>query len=154
MLRKTPINHLASAVLVLVVWAFAVLWGAMYLGESVSFQEVTSQDFQWLYRIVATVLAIQAIGVISAWLAYGARHSTSTEMARAKRIWMGYWMLQFALSIIGVVVVGVMYLGELFEPSHYAFMLLTTSLETWVVFWAATVLFSPPIVEFIPWGKG
>jgi hypothetical protein len=153
MMRKSPISYLVSAVFVLVAWAFSVLWGASYLGDSVSFQNHTPGDFQWLYRLVMTLLAVQSIVVISIWLAYGARDSTNLELLLAKRKWVGYWLLQAVLSIVGVVVIAILYLGELFEPMHYGVMMLTTALETWIVFWLATVLCSPPNVEFVPWGK-
>lgn len=153
MFRKSPINHLASAVLVLLFWALAILWSATYLGDSVSFQKVTSQDFQWQYRIVMTVLAVQAIALISVWLVYGSRESTSVQLVRAKRMWVAYCLFQLVVSICAVIVIAVLYLGELFEPMHYGVMLLMTSLETWIAFWVATLFFSPPIVEFVPLGK-
>lgn len=154
MLRKSPLNHLAAAVLALLVWTVAVIWGAAYLADAVPFQGVFPEDFQRVYRWVMTALALLAIAQLSYWFAYGARETTATQLPRAKRVWVTTWLVQLLLSAVSVVAIAMIYLGQLFEPAHYAVMFALASLQTWGAFWIATVLMSPRPVQYVPWGKG
>lgn len=152
-MRQGPLNYIVSAAIVLAGWAVGVIWGASYLGDSVSFQAVSPPEFQWAYRLTLSALALQTMGVSAYWLAVGARPRATMEAGRARTRWAALWFLEFGFSIAGVLVIALLYVSELFEPSHYFALFATSALVTWIGFWLSAVLCSPSPVEYIPWGK-
>lgn len=153
-MRKSPLNHLATAAVALLVWVIAVIWGAAYLGDNVTFLIAIPSAFQWLYRVVMSVLALAVILQCSYWYAYGARERTATDLPTAKRLWVGAWLAQVGLSGAAVAALWVYFIGEMFEPVHYGLMYGLAALQTWVTFWATTFFLSPRPVQYVPWGKG
>lgn len=153
MIRKSPLNHIATAVVALLVWVVAVVWGAAYLGDEVPFVDILPTDFQSMYRWIMTALAVLVIAQSSYWYLYGSRESTATDPSGAKRLWVTCWLVQVLLSAVAVVAIAILFLGQLFEPTHYALMYGLAALQTWITFWVATLLMSPRHVQYIPWGK-
>lgn len=153
-MRSSPLNHLATAAVAFLVWVLAVVWGASYLGDDITFMDVVPAAFQWTYRVIMTALAVVVIAQSSYWYVYGAREGTATDLARARRIWVGALLAQVVLSGAAVAAVSIFYVAELFAPKHYALMYALAALQTWITFWVATFLMSPRPVQYIPWGKG
>jgi len=153
-MRTSPVNHLATAAIALLTWGVSVVWGAAYLADDVSFQDVFPEDFRRTYWGVMTALLVVVIAQASHWYAYGARSATATALPKAKRRWVTTWMVQFVLAAASVVVIVLLYQGQLFETSHFLLMFGLSSLQTWITFWVGSYLMSPRTVQYIPWGKG
>jgi|GEM_PF-1963133 len=153
MVRTAPINYLLTAAAGGLLWTALAVGLGGYLGDVVPLQERTTEEFLGLYRIVLGVVLVLALANCFYWYFLGSRRQAAVNLRGARRVWMGSLLGQVVLSVVALLTLVLLLQAEGLTLGNFAAIFAALSLLTYVFFWAATLLASPPAVEFIPLGK-
>lgn len=142
-MRKAPINYIATAVIVSVLWIPAALIIGKYISENAALIEATPEEFSQAYLIVMSIAAAAAIAGASHWYWHGAKDSTATEPHAARRFWSVWFFILLIASVGCVAGILVAFINESFTSVEYLTMFGCASVLTWIPFWFCSVLMSP-----------
>lgn len=153
MLRTAPTNYLLTAAVGGLLWTVLAVGLGGYLGDRVSLQERTTEDFLALYRMTLGVVLVLSLANCFYWYFWGSRPRAAVDLAGARRVWTGSLLGEMALSAAALGVLAVLLQAEGLALVDYVLIFATLALHTFLFFWAMTWFASPPPVEYIPLGR-
>jgi hypothetical protein len=153
MVRTAPTNYLLTAAAGGLLWTILAVGLGGYLGNVVPLQERTTEEFLALYRIVLGVAVVLSLASCFYWYFLGSRKQAAVNLRGARRAWVGSLLAQVVLAVTGLLALVLLLQAEGLTLGNYAAIFSALSLLTYLFFWGATLVASPPAVEFIPFGK-
>ncbi len=153
-MRKAPLNYFITLAIAAASWVGTAIFLGNYLGDSVALENVTTDEFVQVYRII--LIAVAVLGLVNCcyWYFYGARQSTGADVPRARRVWRTSLTVQIAIAASAVIALVMAFSSEQFTTAEYLLVFGAASAHTYLFFWICTLLMSPRPVEFVPLGKG
>ena len=152
-MRQAPLNYLVTIVLGCLLWVATALVAGQQMGDAVVLQAMTTTQFVQTYEgVVAGAAALGVLGAL-AWYAYGSRESVAGRLADARRTWTLLLTGEVVVAAVALLVLVFSFRAESLTAANFVEMLALLMLQTAVLFWGCTLLFSPRAVEYIPWGK-
>jgi len=133
-----------------VVWLIAGLYLGNYLTDTITFQEMTPEDFSSIFKIVMVACSSFGFVLTSIWFIYGSTESVTLKMGKAKNVWVINFIISLIASIVAVVIMGVICKAESLEPLNYVIISLCSFLTLCFNYWICTFFWSPPNVKYIP----
>jgi hypothetical protein len=153
MVRTAPTNYLVTAAAGGLLWAALAVGLGGYLGNVVPLQERTTEEFLSLYRAALGVALVVALANCFYWYFLGSRKQAAVNLHGARRVWLGSLLAQVVFAAGGLLTLVLLLQAEGLTLGNFAAIFAAFSLLTYLFFWAATLVASPPAVEFIPLGK-
>lgn len=153
MLRKSPMNYLATLGLAGLLWIATGLLLGNYLGENASLQVMTTEQFLVAYRIGTAVAALFGVAICSYWYFSGAQPTAAADPRGARKRWVGLMICQVLVAVGVLVGLVVATLAEALTSSDYVIILVSLLLGTMVLFWTSTLTMSPRAVMAVVPGK-
>jgi hypothetical protein len=147
------LNYLATIVIGALLWVVLGILLGNYLGDTVSLQSMTTDQFLTLYRGTLGAVAVVAILQCLYWYYYGSRSNVSSRLPDARRLWVSSLCVQVIVAVIALVVLILQLHGEALAGTNYVTFFVVLLLQTVALFWVSTLVFSPRAVEYIPWGR-
>ena len=152
-MRQAPLNYLITVALFGLIWVATAVFAGRQMGDAVVLQERTPAQFVATYQgVVAAAAALGLAGCLY-WYFYGSRGSVAGRLAEARRTWVLLLVAQVVVAAAALVTLVLLFRAESLTAGNFAEMLALLVLQTALLFWACTLLFSPRAVEYIPWGK-
>jgi hypothetical protein len=151
--RTAPTNYLLTAAAGGLLWAVLAVGLGGHLGNIVPLQERTTEQFLVLYRIALGVAVLVGLANCFYWYFQGSRRQAAVNLRFAQRLWVSSLLAQIVFAVTGLLAVVLLLQAEGLSLGNFAVIFVAFSLLTYVFFWAATLVASPPAVEFIPIGK-
>jgi hypothetical protein len=133
-----------------VVWLIAGLYLGNYLTDTITFQEMTPEDFSSIFKIVMVACSSLGFVLTSIWFIYGSTESVTLKMGKAKNVWVINFIISLIASIVAVVIMGVICKAESLESLNYVIISLCSFLTLCFNYWICTFFWSPPNVKYIP----
>ncbi|HEV7587968.1 MAG TPA: hypothetical protein VGO40_07530 [Longimicrobium sp.] len=151
--RTAPTNYLLTAVAGALLWTALAVGLGGYLGDEVSLQVLTTEQFLALYRMALGIVLVLTLVNCFYWYYQGSRPKAAVNLAGARRLWDVSLLVQTLLAIAGLVVLVILLQTEGLSIGNFALIFGALALLTVGLFWIATLFASPPAVEYIPRGK-
>ena len=152
-MRQAPLNSLVTIVLGCLLWVATALFAGQQMGDAVVLQGMTTSQFVQTYEgVVAGAAALGVLGCLF-WYVYGSRASVAGRLADARRTWTLLLTGEVVIAAVALLVLVFSFRAESLTAANFAEMLALLMLQTAVLFWGCSLLFSPRAVEYIPWGK-
>jgi len=153
LMRSAPTNYLLTAAAGALIWTVLAIGVGGYLGDVVSLQVLTTEQFLAMYRIALGAVLLLALLNCYYWYFRGSRPTASVQLARARRLWVASFLAQVVLAVAALGVLAVLLQAEGLTLANFALIFGALALVTFVFFWIVTLVASPPPVEYVPWGK-
>lgn len=149
-MNKSPLNYLITTALGAILWVVIAIFIGGALSESLMLAVSTPEDFAANLRIFLGIAAL--IGIINSlyWFYYGALDSTAGNLGKARRVWIGSFVIQIVISVALLVILIIINLAEGILTTDWLIIFGLFSLLTWFFFWLCTFLMSPRTVKYIP----
>jgi hypothetical protein len=141
--RKSPINYIATIVVVTVLWTAAAVFVGKYVSENAALISATPEEFGQTYLIVMTIGAVAAIVGASHWYWHGSKDSSAAEPHAARRFWSVWFFILIIASVGCVAGLIIAFIDESFTAVEYMIMFGCASALTWIPFWLCSMLMSP-----------
>ena len=151
-MRRSPINYLVTIAVVAVLWIIGALLVGNYLGDNAALSNTTTEDFGRVFRIIMTIAAVVVAAGLTHWYWHGAKDSTATDLAGARRVWSAWFFILLITSVGCVASMVVTFRNERFTLTEYLMMLGSASLLTWIPYWICSLAMSPRGVKHAPLG--
>lgn len=152
-MNKSPINHIATIAIGVVLWVIFGILMASFLSESPNLHDKDSTVLAGELRFVFGVGVLLSLASSSYWYYYGSLESTAGELPKAKNKWRLLFFTQLVLAIVLTLVIILMNMSQEIEAKWFIIYFALISVLTFLLFWVATFLMSPRTVKFVPFGK-
>lgn len=152
-MRQAPLNYLLTIALGGLLWVATAVFAGQQMGDAVVLQERTPAQFVATYQAVVAVAAAIGLAVCLYWYFYGSRGSVAGRLDEARRTWVVLLVAEVVVAAAALVALVLLFRAESLTAGNFAEMLALLVLQTALLFWACSLVFSPRAVEYVPWGK-
>lgn len=149
-MNKSPLNYLITTAIGLILWVVFAIFVGGSLSESLMLAVSTPEDFAANLRLILGIAAVLGITNCLYWFYHGGLDTTAGNLAKAKRVWIGSFVIQIVISIALLVIMVIINLAEGILTTDWLIIFGFISLLTWIFFWFCTFFMSPRTVKFIP----
>ena len=142
-MRNAPLNYLLAVILGGVFWLAAAMGVGSYLGTNLPLLNATVEEFLGMYRVLVGIGMVVSVALACWWFFLGSRPKASVQLDRARKLWRSLFFLTVALNVLALFGIVIVFRSESFGFVHHATFVGVFALNTWLLFWIATLAGTP-----------